>query len=540
MTAMFRECARQQKSINEQGFTGAGSSWAHVLAGMFSGGRRKQDVRPGEKTWLFLGGISWHLVWPKMFFGTVRSFLPPAAKNVCQFPDGQLRTRISLTNATAYPVCLATWHWSFARSRRSLFEFGMNLSLGILLCVFLLIACRKIGRIPVRIWQAMLAGAILAVLTGQISPVDAIQAIDPDVMIFLFGMFVVGEALILSGYLSSLAYRGLRGIRSAEGLVAALLIYAATGSALLMNDTLAIMGTPLVLRLAREHRLNPQLMLMTLALAVTTGSVMSPIGNPQNLLIAIRGPVPSPFLAFIQLLGIPTVVNLLLAFLVLRITMPDSFHAEELDHSALPLADPALARLSRVSLLIIPALIVIKVFGVSLGWPVDIHLSAIAVAAASPLVLCSPRRLTLLRRVDWPTLIFFAAMFVLMASVWRTGVLQNGVTGMQLDLQRVPTLLGFSVLLSQLVSNVPLVALSLPLIGNGQGAPLALMALAAGSTIAGNLFILGAASNVIIIQRAEQEGCTLTFWTFARVGIPLTICQTLVYGLYFGYLGSGT
>jgi Na+/H+ antiporter NhaD/arsenite permease-like protein len=58
------------------------------------------------------------------------------------------------------------------------------------------------------------------------------------------------------------------------------------------------------------------------------------------------------------------------------------------------------------------------------------------------------------------------------------------------------------------------------------------MALAAGSTIAGNLTILGAASNVIIIQNAEKQGETLTFWEFLRVGLPLTIANVLVYALY--------
>jgi Na+/H+ antiporter NhaD/arsenite permease-like protein len=61
------------------------------------------------------------------------------------------------------------------------------------------------------------------------------------------------------------------------------------------------------------------------------------------------------------------------------------------------------------------------------------------------------------------------------------------------------------------------------------GSTAQLMALAAGSTIAGNLTILGAASNVIIIQNAEKQGETLTFWEFARVGLPLTILQVAVY-----------
>ncbi len=59
-----------------------------------------------------------------------------------------------------------------------------------------------------------------------------------------------------------------------------------------------------------------------------------------------------------------------------------------------------------------------------------------------------------------------------------------------------------------------------------------MMALAAGSTIAGNLTILGAASTVIIIQNAEKQGETLTFFEFARVGIPLTVLQIVTYWVW--------
>jgi Na+/H+ antiporter NhaD/arsenite permease-like protein len=62
------------------------------------------------------------------------------------------------------------------------------------------------------------------------------------------------------------------------------------------------------------------------------------------------------------------------------------------------------------------------------------------------------------------------------------------------------------------------------------------MALAAGSTIAGNLTILGAASNVIIIQNAERQGATLTFREFLRVGIPLTLAQVFVYWGFLSFL----
>jgi len=408
----------------------------------------------------------------------------------------------------------------------------MNISLLILVGVFLVIACRKIGGIPVKIWHAMAAGAMLVLVTGQISLPGAMQAIDLDVMVFLFGMFVVGEALILSGYLSSLAYGILHWVKSADGLVLALLFGAGLTSAVLMNDTLAIVGTPLVLRLAREHRLEPRLLLMTLAVAVTTGSVLSPIGNPQNLLIAVGGPVPSPFLTFFQALALPTLLNLLLAYGVLRVMWPTAFHATTLVHSAVVINDPALARLARMSLFLLLGLIAVKIACVALAVRLEFRLSYLAMAAAVPLLVFSRRRLELLRQVDWPTLLFFAAMFVLMASVWQTGVFQVWTADLQIDLTSLPSILGFSIVLSQLISNVPLVALYLPLVSEAPGSLPALLALAAGSTIAGNLCILGAAGNVIIIQRAEQEGHTVSFGTFAWIGVPLTILQTLVYALY--------
>jgi Na+/H+ antiporter NhaD/arsenite permease-like protein len=412
----------------------------------------------------------------------------------------------------------------------------MNISLLILLGVFFIIAFRKVGGIPVKIWQAMTAGAILVLATGQISPFEAIQAIDLDVMLFLFGMFVVGEALILSGYLSALAYGILHRVQTADGLVLTLLFVAGFASAVLMNDTLAIVGTPLVLRLAREHRLEPRLLLMTLAVAVTTGSVLSPIGNPQNLLIAIDGPVPSPFLTFFQALALPTLLNLMVAYVVLRVMWPTAFHATALVHSEVTIRDPALARLIRLALVSVFGLLGVKMICVALAVPLEFRLSYLAMAAALPLLVFSQRRLELVRQVDWPTLLFFASMFVLMASVWQTGVLQSWTAHLQMDFTSLPSILGLSIVLSQLISNVPLVALFLPLVSEGPGSLPALLALAAGSTIAGNVCILGAASNVIIIQRAEQEGHTLSFGTFAWIGVPLTILQTLVYAVYLNWL----
>ncbi len=117
----------------------------------------------------------------------------------------------------------------------------------VLAAVFLLTAVRQVGRFRLRIWQIMLGGALAVLATGQISLPDAVRAINPDVMVFLFGMFVVGQTLMKSGYLSVIAGRLFSRAKTTGHVVLAILFGTGILSAFLMNDTLAIIGTPLVL-----------------------------------------------------------------------------------------------------------------------------------------------------------------------------------------------------------------------------------------------------------------------------------------------------
>lgn len=406
-------------------------------------------------------------------------------------------------------------------------------SIVVLLVVFVLIAVRQIGKFRLEIWQAMLLGALAVFLTGQISPADALHAINLDVILFLFGMFVVGQALEESGYLSHLSSRLFGRARTVDGLLLLTLFGTGLLSAFLMNDTLAIIGTPVMLQIGRKTGIPAKVLLLSLAFSVTIGSVMSPIGNPQNLLVAINGNVPNPFITFLRYLAVPTLINLLLTYLMLKFFYRKQLKKQPLNQSIDPITDPKLARLSKGSLIIIVILVFAKMTTSFLGLGVDFRLTYIALAAALPVILLSPRRLGIISRIDWTTLIFFAAMFVLMQSVWDSGYFQSVIANLHLNLQSIGIIMAVGILLSQLISNVPLVALYLPVLSHLGAATKGMMALAAGSTIAGNFSILGAASNVIIIQNAERKaGETLTFWEFVRVGIPLTAVNTLVYWLF--------
>jgi len=85
--------------------------------------------------------------------------------------------------------------------------------------VFVLIAIRQIGRYNLKIWQIMLGGAVTVLITGQVSLPDALDAINIDVMLYLFGMFIVGEAMMESGYISTLSQRFFAYARSPNQMI---------------------------------------------------------------------------------------------------------------------------------------------------------------------------------------------------------------------------------------------------------------------------------------------------------------------------------
>lgn len=411
------------------------------------------------------------------------------------------------------------------------------LSIIVLLVVFVLIAIRRIGNFRFQIWQIMAVGAGAVLLSRQISPLDALKAVNIDVILFLFGMFTVGEALETSGYLAHLSHRLFGKAHSLDSLVLLVLFGMGCLSAFLMNDTLAIIGTPVVIHLARKAQTRPQVLMLALAFAITIGSVMSPIGNPQNLLIAVNGNVTNPFITFFRYLLVPTLVNLLIGYALLRLIYRKQFTPTPIPHEPESTGDPRLAKITRVSLALLVLLVLLKIVLVFLNVAVDFRLTYIALAAALPIILFSPRRFRIIKQIDWPTLVFFVAMFILMQSVWNTGVVQSVINGTSLTLTSVSVIMIVSIVLSQFISNVPLVVLYLPMLMRLGVTSKELMALAAGSTIAGNFSILGAASNVIIIQNAEQKaGETLGFLEFVRIGIPLTVLNTLVYWLFFRLL----
>jgi hypothetical protein len=132
-----------------------------------------------------------------------------------------------------------------------------------------LIATRRVGKFELKIWQVMTAGAVIVILTQSISFGDAFYAIDFDVMLFLFSMFVIGSALEYGGLMDDFIKSISSKIRNPHIVLFFVIFVMSLSSALLMNDTIAVIGTPIVLRIAKKYNLPKKILLLSLAFSVT-------------------------------------------------------------------------------------------------------------------------------------------------------------------------------------------------------------------------------------------------------------------------------
>lgn len=420
----------------------------------------------------------------------------------------------------------------------------MPISLFILGSIFFSVALRHQLPLKIAIWQIFTIGAILMLATAQITPTQALLAIKWDVVLFLFGAFSLGEALASSGILASFCRKFFLKSSNPKFILALFLISAALASALLTKDTIAVIATPIAIILARRFGVSNNLFLLGLCFCISIGSMLTPIGNPQNVLVAVSSNMPAPFLTFFNYLAVPTIINLVICYYWLLFCYKSdlnnkisvtNFNSDDFFDSENMLNNKS----SRNNLLwpvyLSLALFLLMVFYDALiqflQMPSPLPIGALSVIACLPIYCFSNHRGKILRNLDWHTLVLFASLFIVMSAVWHAHFFQSWISSSKLDLQEPSVVVLLSLTGSQLISNVPLVQLYLPFIHYGH--VMSYICLAMGSTIASNIFIISAASNMIVVQMAERKGVnTLTFWRFAIVGMPLAIINVCVYLLW--------
>jgi len=386
------------------------------------------------------------------------------------------------------------------------------------------LAAIAIGELPrLRMNRATIAvvGATLLLVTGMRTLPEAYAAVDANTLVLLFGMMVLNANLRIAGFFERSAFVLVRAARTPKRLLAVTVALSATLSAILLNDTVALGLTPLVLGMTRSAGLAPLPFLMALATAANVGSVATVIGNPQNMIIGVTSQI--PFLRFAAMLTPAAVGGCVLVWLVLAAVYRREL-APRVLHGTTQAHGPIDTELLRKSLFATVLLLVLLTTGV------PVPLAALSAAA----LLLVTRRMAperVFAEIDWSLLVFFAALFVVSdaidAALTAAGLqryllawVDSGAAG----------LAAVTVVLSNVVSNVPAVLLLRGPVGQLANPEHGYLVLAMASTLAGNLTLLGSVANLIVAELARRERVELSFAEYLRAGVPITLA-TLALGV---------
>jgi len=373
-----------------------------------------------------------------------------------------------------------------------------------------------------------LVGALLLLISGSIGLDDAIRAIDFPTILTLFGLMVLSAQLRLAGFYTLVAEKLAGHLARPAWFLFLLMTVAGTLSAVLVNDVVCLAFTPIITPALIRRGLNPVPFLVGLACASNIGSAATTIGNPQNILIAQTSSLSfGPFLLWCIT---PVALSLTAAYGIIWFLSRKVFH--QVDPAQPPLdevAEPALDRHQMIKGLV-ATLIMIVLFLT----PFPHELAALV---AATIVLFSRRIPSgdLLARVDGPLIVLFCSLFVVVGAFVQTGLPEqamNGLGAAGVDLQNLYLLSGATVLLSNLISNVPAVLLLLQLLPIETATTGYVLALA--STFAGNLILVGSIANLIVAEQARPFGVKITFTTFARYGIPVTLASLALLAIWIG------
>jgi Na+/H+ antiporter NhaD/arsenite permease-like protein len=391
----------------------------------------------------------------------------------------------------------------------------------IFLATYVVIALGRAPGLRLDRTGAALLGASLMVASGTLTLDQAYGAVDLDTLTLLLGMMIIVAHLRLAGFFQlAAAWVGRHAHRPALLLVGVVLISSLL-SAFLVNDTVCLMLTPLVAETTLAMRRRPLPYLLALAMASNIGSTATITGNPQNIMIGSFSHI--PYAEFAGALAPVAAVGLVVVTLLILLAHHREFlTAERLTRAAV--------RVRWNGWLLIKSL-VITLTAVALffaGQPP----AKVAITAGALLLLTrrlKPERVY--REIDWSLLLLFAGLFIVVrgmeAAVLSPELLAQA-QGLRLD--QPAMLAAVAAVLSNLVSNVPAVLVLKPFVQGLADPHRAWLVLAMASTLAGNFTILGSVANLIVVERTRRQNIEIGFWSYFRIGAPLTLI-TIVIGV---------
>ncbi|NGO46883.1 ArsB/NhaD family transporter [Streptomyces ureilyticus] len=410
---------------------------------------------------------------------------------------------------------------------------------------YALIISEKIHRVAVALGGAGLMLAIRAT-DDHSAFYSEHSGIDWNVIFLLLGMMMIVGVLKKTGMFEYLAIWSVKKARAKPFRVMAMLIViTAFASALLDNVTTVLLIAPVTLLVCDRLGLPAAPFLIAEVLASNIGGTATLVGDPPNIIIASRaGLTFNDFLIHLAPLSAFLIVVLVL---LCRVMFRKTFVYDE-DRAAeiMELEEREAIRHPR---LLIQGLVVLAlvVTGFVLHPVLHYEPSVVALLGAGLLIAISSAETgEVLAEVEWPTLAFFAGLFIMIGGLIETGVI--GEVSKTLadtigdnELGGSMTMLGASAVLSGIVDNIPYVATMAPITGDlvqnmGGGSDHVMWwALALGADLGGNATAIGASANVVVLGIAERNRQPISFWQFTKYGLIVT-AVTVVFALAYVWL----
>lgn len=408
--------------------------------------------------------------------------------------------------------------WQLYNPLVSFAAMGIWITLGIVIVTYIGIALGEFPRLRVNRTTITLMGVGALLATGQIAFEYMGGYLDLNTLVLLFGMMILNANLQLAGFFRLAGRTIMRFTHTPRQLLALLIVTTGILSALFLNDTICLMLTPLILDITLGARRNPIPYLIALATAANIGSVATLTGNPQNMIIGIASGI--SYVDFALALTPVAFLGMGGIWMVIVWFHPDEFRPTRLEIAELP--PPFVYHpLLRKSMFVTGGLLIAFILGVPIA-------EAAFIAACVLLLTRRIRPDKVMGEIDWNLLVFFGALFIVSGAMETSGITVSLFASVSRSLDGSSFMLSIITAgLSNLVSNVPAVLLLKPIIPNLSNPEAGWLTLAATSTLAGNLTLLGSVANLIVAEVASRRGVKLTFWEYTKPGILITIFSLL-------------
>ena len=371
--------------------------------------------------------------------------------------------------------------------------------------------------------SASFFGAVAMIVFGVFTLDEAIKAIDFNTITLLIGMMVIITVLELDGFFSFIANKTISLAGNERRLLFIIIFTTGISSAFLVNDAVVLLYTPVIISICRDSKINPLPYLIAEILSSNTGSAMTITGNPQNMLIGINSGI--SYSSFLFHLMPVSLIGMVIIYFVVKFLYPQNFkkinpidpHAGSYDYNYLSM---------KFSVPIF--LLVIVLFFVNGKAGLSIPVIAL-IGASLILILGKIKPSEIIKNIDWVLILFFSTLFIVVGGIEKTGLIQHILSRWSItpDLHGIGIIHGISLILSQIVSNVPYTILMIPVLKNSESSILWL-SLASASTLAGNATIFGAMANIIVIESAKKQNVHISFFEFFKAGIIVTVLTLLL------------